>query len=219
MIPEASPRFVYHMEQVLDVYARPYDPRRPVVCLDECRKQLISEARQPFTDAQGVQYVDYEYSREGVATLYMLTEPLAGWREVQVAATQDRFSWAQRVAYLVEERYPDADCVTLVQDNLSAHTPAALYECYPPDRAHAIVQRLEIVSTPPHGSWLNIAEIELSVLTRFGLAARIPDPDSLRHQAHAWATTRNHKQRGVEWHFTAPDARIKLKHLYPSITL
>ncbi len=207
------------MEQVLDVYARPYDPRRPVVCLDECRKQLISEVRQSFTDRQGVLHVDYEYCREGVATLYMLTEPLAGWREVQVTDNQDRFSWAQRVAYLVEECYPDADRVTLVQDNLSAHTPAALYECYSPARAHAIVQRLEIVSTPPHGSWLNIAEIELSVLTRFGLAPRIPDLHALRHQAHAWAASRNQKQRGVDWHFTTPDARIKLKHLYPSIIL
>jgi hypothetical protein len=217
VIPEASARFVYHMEQVLDVYARPYDPLRPVVCLDESRKQLVAECRQPFTDAQGVTHVDYEYTRAGVATLYMLTEPLAGWREVQVADSQDRLNWAQRVAYLVEERYPHADCVTLVQDNLSAHTPAALYECFPPQRAHAILQRLEIVSTPPHGSWLNIAEIELSVLTRFGLEARIPDSDSLLRQVQAWTDTRNHKQRGVAWHFATPDARIKLKRLYPSI--
>jgi hypothetical protein len=210
------------MEQVLDVYARPYDPARPVVCLDETRKQLVSEKRQPFTDSQGAVHVDYEYKRdeykqEGVATIYMICEPLGGYREVLIRESQDRLNWARVVAHLVEEVYPEAEQITLVQDNLSAHATKALYEVYPPERARRIVRKLEIVSTPVHGSWLNIAELELSVLARQCLSTRIADLESLEGQVTAWEMIRNRKQKGVDWQFTTADARIKLKRLYPSI--
>lgn len=205
------------MEQVLDVYARPYDPLRPVVCLDEARKQLISEVRQPFTSADGVLHVDYEYKREGTRTLYMLAEPLGGYRKVLVKESQDRLTWARVVAHLVEDLYPSAERITLVQDNLSAHTVSALYEVFEAERARRIVRKLEIVSTPVHGSWLNIAEIELSVLVRQGLSRRIGDASRLEREIAAWYQARNGKQRGVDWQFTTADARVKLKRLYPSI--
>ena len=214
---QARAAFVCQMEQVLDVYARPYDRKRPVVCLDETRKQLVSEKRQPFTDAQGEVYVDYEYKREGVATIYMLCEPLGGYREVLITESQDRLNWARVVGHLVEELYPEAERITLVQDNLSAHTSKALYEIYPPERAHRILRRLEIVWTPVHGSWLNIAEIELAVLARQCLSTRIADVPTLQKQVRAWERTRNQMQKGVDWQFTTADARIKLKRLYPSI--
>lgn len=209
--------FVCRMEQVLDVYQRPYNPRNPVVNLDETRKQLVSETRAPFTDSHGVRHVDYEYRREGVATLYMICEALAGFREVRLTESQDRLEWARVVAHIVEDLYPEADRVTLVQDNLSAHTESALYEVYAPERARAILRRLEIVSTPVHGSWLNIAEIELSVLVRQGLSLRIADREQLEEEVTAWYGERNTKQRGVDWQFTTADARVKLKRLYPSI--
>lgn len=217
MIPQADAAFVCQMEQVLDVYARPYDPRWPVVCLDEARKQLISQARQPFTSADGVLHVDYAYKREGTRTLFMLCEPLGGYREVLVQESQDRLTWARVVAHLVEERYPDAARITLVEDNLSAHTTKALYEVFEPERARSIVRKLEIVATPVHGSWLNIAEIELSVLVRQGLCRRIGDAGELEREVAAWQEERNAKQRGVDWPFTTADARVKLKRLYPSI--
>lgn len=205
------------MEQVLDVYQRRYDPRHPVVNLDETRKQLVSETRAPFTDAQGVKHVDYEYRRQGVATLYMICEALAGFREVRITAGQDRLQWARVVAHIVEDLYPEAERITLIQDNLSAHTASALYEVYAPERARAIVRKLEMVSTPVHGSWLNIAEIELSVLVRQALSARIADRAQLDEAVTAWYGKRNAKQRGVDWQFTTADARVKLKRLYPSI--
>ena len=205
------------MEQVLDVYARPYDPLRPVVCLDETRKQLISETRQPFTSADGVLHVDYEYKREGTRTLYMLCEPLGGYRKVLVKESQDRLTWARVVAHLVEDLYPSAARITLVQDNLSAHSVSALYEVFEAERARGIVRKLEVVSTPVHGSWLNMAEIELSVLVRQGLSRRIGDALELEREIASWYQARNGKQRGVDWQFTTADARVKLKRLYPSI--
>lgn len=205
------------MEQVLDVYARPYDARRPVICLDEARKQLISETRQPFMSADGVLHVDYEYQREGTRTLYMLCEPLGAYRKVIVKKRQDRLTWARVVAHLVEELYPSAERITLVQDNLSAHTASALYEVFEPERARGILRKLELVSTPVHGSWLNIAELELSVLVRQGLCRRIGDAAGLAEAVAAWYRGRNEKQRGVDWLFTTADARVKLKRLYPSI--
>ena len=222
MIPHAEDdparaAFVCQMEQVLDVYARPYDPARPVVCLDEARRQLISEKRRPFIDRKGVRHVDYEYKREGVATLYMVCEPLGGYREVLVRNSQDRFNWARVVAYLVEKVYPGAEQLTLVQDNLSAHTAKALYEVFDPERARRILRKLEIVSTPVHGSWLNIAELELSVLVRQGLSDRVPGMAALTEQVNAWQAVRNRSQKGVDWQFTTDDARVKLKRLYPSI--
>lgn len=214
---QARAAFVCQMEQVLDVYARPYDPARPVVCLDETRKQLVSEKRWPFTDSKGEVHLDYEYTREGVATIYMLCEPLGGYREVLIHESQDRLNWARVVAHLVEEVYPEAERVTLVQDNLSAHTIKALYEVYPPERARRIIRKLELVWTPVHGSWLNIAELELAVLSRQCLSTRIADTTTLETQVTAWETTRNQNQKGVDWQFTTADARIKLKRLYPSI--
>lgn len=216
MIPEAGPDFVCAMEAVLDVYARPYDAARPVVCLDEKRKQLVKETRQPFTDSQGVRYSDYEYERGGVGVLYMVCEPLGARREVLVEESQDRLAWARTVTHVAERMYPDAERITLVQDNLSAHKPSALYEIHPPPRARAIIERLEIVNTPKHGSWLNMAEIELSVLSRQGLSKRVPDREALVTEAVSWARVRTANQRGVDWQFTTADARVKLKRLYPS---
>jgi hypothetical protein len=207
------------METVLDVYARPYDPTRPVVCLDEKRKQLVRETCQSFMDARGTRYVDYEYERAGVGVLYMACEPLGARREVLVEQSQDRLAWARTVTHIAEVMYPDAERITLVQDNLSAHKLSALYEVHAPERARAIAQRLEIVNTPAHGSWLNIAEIELSLLARQGLADRVPDLETLRAQVTAWARKQTANQRGVDWQFTTADARVKLKRLYPTYTL
>ncbi len=219
MIPEAGPDFVCAMEAVLDVYARPHDPARPVVCLDEKRKQLVSETRPGFTDSRGVRHGDYEYERAGVGVLYMVCEPLGVWREVRVEASQDRLAWARTVTHVAEAVYPAAERITLVQDNLSAHKASALYELHPPARARAILRRLEVVNTPVHGSWLNIAEIELSVLSRQALSRRIGDEASLRRIVEAWSSERTSQQKGVDWQFTTADARVKLKRLYPSYSL
>lgn len=219
MIPEAGPDFVCQMEAVLDVYARPYDPARPVVCLDEKRKQLVSEARPGFIDSRGVRHEDYEYERNGVAVLYMVCEPLGARRQVRVEQSQDRLAWARTVVHMAEALYPDAERITLVQDNLSAHKPSALYEIVAPERARAILSRLEVVNTPAHGSWLNIAEIELSVLGRQVLSGRIGDEAELRRISEAWSTERTAAQKGVDWQFTTAEARVKLKRLYPSYTL
>lgn len=204
------------MEAVLDVYARPYDPACPVVCLDEKRTQLVGETRAPFTDSAGVRHVDYEYERAGVGVLYMVCEPLGGRREVRVETSQDRLAWARTVVHMAETMYPAADRITLVQDNLSAHKPSALYEILPPERARAILQRLEIVNTPKHGSWLNVAELELSVLSKQSLARRIGHSAELARIVTSWSGARTAAQKGVDWQFRTEDARVKLKHLYPS---
>ena len=204
------------MEAVLDVYARPYDPLRPVVCLDEKRKQLVRETRPGFTDSHGLRHDDYEYERNSVGVLYMVCEPLGGRREVLVEAGQDRLAWARTVQHLAETMYPAAERITLVQDNLRAHKPSALYEILAPERARAVLERLEIVHTPKHGSWLNIAEIELSVLGRQALAGRIGDEVELERVVASWSTARTSAQKGVDWQFTTADARVKLKRLYPS---
>ena len=216
MIPQAGPEFVCEMEAVLDVYARPYQAANPVVCLDEKRKQLVQETRQGFTDSRGVCYADYEYERGGVGVLYMVSEPLGARREVLVETSQDRLAWARTVTHVAEAMYPEAERITLVEDNLSAHKPSALYELHAPERARSILRRLEIVNTPKHGSWLNIAEIELSLLSRQGLSARVPDREALQNQVAAWERVRNAQQRGVDWQFTTAEARVKLKRLYPS---
>jgi transposase len=217
VIPEAGPDFVCGMEEVLDVYARPYAPDAPVVGLDESPKQLIRERRESFTDAHGVEHVDYEYIREGTANLYMIVEPLAGRREVRVKDQHTRLDWAEVIAHVVEEMYPTAKKVTLIQDNLSAHKKSALYELFEPERARAIVEKLEFVYTPKHGSWLNVAECELSVLTRQGLKDRVENKEELIRQATCWYAVRNEKTAKVDWQFRTKDARIKLKRLYPSI--
>ncbi len=205
------------MEAVLDVYARAYDPAWPVVCLDEKRKQLVRETRPGFTDSHGLRHEDYEYERNGVGVLYMVCEPLGGRREVLVETGQDRLAWARTVVHMAETMYLDAERITLVQDNLSAHKPSALYEILPAARARAILERLEIVHTPTHGSWLNIAEIELSVLGRQALGKRIGDVETLVRIAEAWSTARTAMQKGVDWQFTTPDARVKLARLYPTV--
>ena len=224
VIPEAGPDFVCAMEAVLDAYARPYDPARPVVCLpvvclDEKRKPLVSETRPGLIDTRGVRHEDYEYERNGVGVLYMVCEPLGCRREVLVEDGQDRLAWARVVTHMAEVMYPDAERITLVQDNLAAHKPSALYEVHPPARARAIVERLEIIPTPKHGSWLNVAEIELSLLSRQGLSKWVPDREALGVQAAAWAEVRTGEQRGVDWQFTTAEARVKLKRLYPSYIL
>lgn len=217
VIPEAGPEFVYAMEAVLDVYERSYNPEHPVVNLDESPKQLISQVRKTFTDSKGEEYQDYEYKREGVADLYMIVEALGGRREVLVKEDHTSQTYVTVVAHIVENMYPDAKKITLVEDNLSAHKLATLYEIYEPQRARSIVEKLEIVRTPKHGSWLNIAECELSVLTRQALGNRVPDKEKLCQQVESWYSQRNSRQTKVNWQFTTKDARVKLKRLYPSI--
>lgn len=206
------------MEDVLEVYTRPYDPQRPVVCLDETTKQLVGETRQPLPAQPGEpERYDYEYVRNGVANLFMLAEPLAGRRHVEVTDRRTRLEYAQVVRDLVDVHYSEAEKIVLVQDHLNTHTPGALYEAFDPAEARRILERLEIHYTPKHGSWLNIAEIELSVLQGQCLDQRIPDRDHLVKEVAAWETGRNTKASKVNWRFTTEDARIKLKRLYPTI--
>lgn len=204
------------MEQVLDVYKRPYDPKRPVICLDESPKQLVSEIRAPIITSTGQQLYDYEYRREGVCDIYMVSEPLAGKRFVSVQDAHNRLVWAKVVAELVENQYASADKITLVQDNLSAHQPYAMYELFEPARARAILDQLEFVFTPKHGSWLNMAEIELSVLARQCTKGRFSSKQALEQKIQAWQQHRNQSNATIDWQFTTHDARIKLKKLYPS---
>lgn len=204
------------MEAVLDVYERPYNEKHPVVNLDESPKQLISQVRKPFKDSYGVEYYDYEYAREGVASMYMICEALGGVREVLVKDNHKATTYAQVLGHIAENMYPQAEKITLIEDNLSAHKLSALYEIYDPERARAIASRFEVVRTPKHGSWLNIAECELSVLTRQGLDQRVPNKEKLIDQATNWYNTRNEKHTKVNWQFTTKDARVKLKNLYPA---
>ncbi len=217
--PRQDAAFVCQMEQVLEAYRRPYDARRPVVCMDEQPKQLFAEARQPVPPAPGRPgRVDYEYVREGVCVVWMFVEPLAGWRSVPVTATKTAVDWARQVRCLVDSpRYAGAERITLVCDNLNTHGLAALYQAFEPAEALRLARRLELVHTPKHGSWLNIAESELSALTRQSLDRRIAQQGEVAAEAGAWGERRNVKQVGVEWHFTTEDARIKLKHLYPKL--
>lgn len=204
------------MEDVLDVYARPYDAEYPVVCFDESPKQLVSELRESYIGTDGIKYEDCEYKREGAAELMMITEPLGGKREVLVKENHTGVTWALIIAYIVETMYPAAKMVTLVMDNLSSHKIHNLYKVFDPARAKSIRNRLEIVYTPKHGSWLNIAECELSVLSRQALKKRFASKEELEKQVQAWAKKRNDLQKGVDWQFTTENARIKLKKLYPT---
>ena len=188
-----------------------------MVGLDESPQQLISEVRESFTDAKGVIHQDYEYKREGVADLYMVCEPLLGKREIFVKENHNRLNWAEVVRFTAEEMYPAARKITIVEDNLSAHKPGALYEILSAERARAILRRVEFVRTPKHGSWLNVAEIELSVLKRVGLSARVGSREELLRQVSEYQTARNGKEVKIDWQFTTADARVKLKRLYPSI--
>ncbi len=206
------------MEDVLAVYERPYDPRFPQVCMDETSKQLVGETRTPLPAAPGQPArVDYEYERHGVRNLFLFVEPLRGWRHVAVTERRTKRDWALAIRDLVDRHYPAAERVVLVLDNLNTHVGAALYETFPPSEARRLLGRLELHYTPPHGSWLNMAEIELSILARQCLDRRIPDAETLAAEVAAWVTERNGQQRPIEWRFTTADARIKLKRLYPSL--
>jgi hypothetical protein len=206
------------MEDVLEVYKRPYNPKRPVVCLDETSKQLIGEVATPVPTALGhVAHYDYEYVRNGVANIFMISEPLAGQREVEVTNRRTRKDYALCLRKIADEMYPDAEVVVLVQDNLNTHSPASLYEAFEPAEARRLMNRFEVHYTPKHGSWLDMAEIELSILGRQCLSRRIDNVHDLRREVKAWETARDTAGTKVNWQFTTSDARIKLRKLYPSI--
>jgi DDE superfamily endonuclease len=206
------------MEDVLDVYQRPYDPQRPQVCLDEASKQLLGEVREPLPLRPGQPArEDYEYERHGTANLFLLSEPLQGRRHVKVTDQRTRVDFAHVIQEMVDVHYPEAEMIVLVMDNLNTHSPASLYEAFEPAEAKRLADKLEIHYTPKHGSWLNMAEIELSVLGRQCLAQRLPDKERLTDEAAAWEARRNQHSVRIDWRFTTADARIKLKRLYPSI--
>lgn len=206
------------MEQVLEVYARPYDERHPVVCMDEQPKQLLDEVRQPVIAPDGAVREDYEYVRNGVCVAWMFVEPLAGWRAAPVTERRTAVDWARQVQAVVDApRYAKAERITLVCDNLNTHRLASLYEAFAPEEALRLAKKLELVHTPRHGSWLNMAEPELSVLTRQCLGQRIGERERVAELAANWAATRNRRQTGIDWQFRTPDARMKLKYLYPKI--
>jgi hypothetical protein len=216
--PEQNAEFVAAMEDVLEVYKRPYDPQYPVVCLDEQSKQLIAETRTPIAAAAGrPARVDYEYERRGTANLFMQFEPLGGRRRVKVTQRRTLIDFAHVLRELVDEEYPAATKIVAVMDNLNTHRPAALYEAFEPKEARRILERLEIHYTPKHGSWLNMAETELSILTRQCLDRRIGEIGVLTSEVAAWQTHRNQQKSKTNWRFTTANARIKLKRLYPSI--
>jgi hypothetical protein len=205
------------MEDVLEVYTRHYDPRRPQVCLDETSRQLLAQVTPPMPLAPGQPArEDYEYRRGGVCNLFLVCEPLAGWRHVTVSDRRTRIDWAHCIKDLVDVHYPDAEQIVLVQDNLNTHTPASLYAAFPAAEARRLADRLELHYTPKHGSWLNMAEIELAMLAGQCLDRRLADRASLEREVAAWQAARNRAGRGVNWRFTTEDARIKLKHLYPT---
>ena len=206
------------MEDVLEVYKRPYDPKRPVVCLDETSKQLIGEVATPVPASPGrVAQYDYEYVRNGVANIFMVFEPLAGRRDVEVTDRRTKKDYAECLRKLSDTMYPDAEVIVLVQDNLNTHSPASLYEAFDPAEAKRLAERFEVHYTPKHGSWLDMAEIELGILGRQCLSRRIDNIDDLRREANAWEAERDTAGTKADWQFTTENARIKLRKLYPSI--
>jgi hypothetical protein len=216
--PQADAAFVCAMEDVLEVYHRPFDEKRPLVCLDEASKQLVGEIVQPLPAEPGQpERFDYEYVRNGTANLFMLSQPLLGWRHVEVTERRTTQDFAEVLRWLVEDLHPDAEKVVLVMDNLNTHKLASLYEAFAPEQARQIAERLEIHHTPKHGSWLNVAEIELSVLARQCLDRRIDSATELRREVGAWEEQRNDRAVEVRWRFSTADARIKLHRLYPSL--
>jgi len=217
--PKANGEFVAQMEKVLDTYALPYNPRVPVLTMDEQPIQLLKETRLPIPASMNhPRRVDYEYERAGTASIFMFAEPLSGWRDVQVRAHRTKVDWALEMGRLLQSRYQSAERVILVCDNLNTHTMGAFYEAYSAEQARALVRRLEFCYTPKHGSWLNIAENELSSMTRQCLKGRwFSEICALAKATGAWATHSNTNQRGVDWQFRISDARIKLKSLYPKI--
>jgi len=217
--PEADGEFVAHMEEVLDTYEQPYDPAIPVLCMDEQPVQLLKETRPPIpaTKKHG-RRVDYEYERAGTANIFLFTEPLAGWREVSVRERKTKLDWATEMARLLEGRYARCEKVILVCDNLNTHTKGAFYEAFEPERARQLVRRIEFCHTPKHGSWLNIAENELSSVTRQCVSGRrFGDIPTLREETSAWSLDVNSTQRGVDWQMKIDDARCKLTSVYPKI--
>ena len=216
--PDANAAFVAAMEDVIEVYHRPHDPDRPVVCVDETSKQLIAETRVPIPAKPGhPRRIDYEYKRNGTANLFMMFAPLEGWRHVKVTDRHAAIDYAQVLKDLSDTHFPKAGKIVLVQDNLSTHKPASLYEAFPAEEARRLVERFEWHYTPKHGSWLDLAESELSVLSRQCLDRRIPDKDTLIKEVAAWQNDRNKKHAKADWHFTTADARVKLKRLYPTL--
>jgi hypothetical protein len=214
--PGQSAAFVAQMEEILDLYTQPLDPGRPLVCVDETSKQLVGEVQIPLPMRPGhPACFDTEYERHGTANLFLMTAPLLGWREVQVTDHRTRTDFAHLLRDLVDVRFPDAARIVLVLDNLNTHDPASLYQAFEPAEAKRIRDKLEIHHTPKHGSWLNIAEIEFSVLSRQCLDRRIPDQATLATEVAAWVAERNATGVAVDWRFTTADARIKLRHLYP----
>jgi hypothetical protein len=204
------------MEDILELYEAPYDPARPVICMDETSKQLIGETRASIAVGPGQpKRIDYEYERRGTADLFVFTEPLGNWRCVDVTETRTRIDWAEQMKNLVDVYYPQATTLRVVMDNLNTHSLGSLYEAFPPEEARRIAEKLEIHYTPKHGSWLNIAEIELRVLTVQCLKRRIPNVEILRREVQAWGVARNASGAEVDWQFTSDDARIHLKQLYP----
>ena len=214
--PDHNGEYVACMEDVLTVYDRPYDQKTPVVCMDEQPVQLIKETRQPISAAAGrPARVDYEYERNGTAAIFMFTEPKAGWRDVSVREHRTKLDWAHEMRRLLDDRYAGVPRVTLVMDNLNTHTMGSLYEAFPPAEARLLAQRLEIHYTPKHGSWLNIAENELSTLTRQCLARRIATLREMQAHVNAWQRKRNKQQTPVRWRFTLDRARERLRRVYP----
>lgn len=217
--PKTDAAFVCQMEEVLDVYQQPYDPKRPQICMDEMPKQLLAEKYEPLPVQVGaVQKQDYEYKRNGTTNVFMLFEPLTGKRYVETKAHRTSVDWAHVMKILSDELYPTAETIVLVMDNLNTHKLASFYEAFEPDEAHRLSRRFELHYTPKHGSWLNIAEIELAVLSNMCLAQRIPDKERLRSEVEANVQARNAKATPVNWRFTTQDARRKLARLYPSVS-
>src|SRR5882724_6449196 len=217
--PEQDAEFVACMEEVLETYAAAYDPKHPVLCMDEQPVQLLKETRVPIAATQKHgKRVDYEYERHGTASIFMFAEPLSGFRQATARPRRTKDDWAHEVAHLLENRYADVDRITLVCDNLNTHTKGAFYEAFPPDKARDYVRRINFVYTPKHGSWLNVAECELSCMTSQCMKdRRTGDTETLQSEIAAWSARVNKKQRAVDWQFTIDKARVKLKRLYPKI--
>jgi len=215
--PEANADFVWHMEDVLDVYHRPYDPDRPLICLDETRRQLLAETRAPLPATPGrLARHDPEYARNGVVNLFLVSEPLRGGRQVRLSDRRTRIDFAHCIKDLVDVQYPRAERIVLVMDQLNTHSPASLYAAFPPAEAKRLADTLEIHYTPKHGSWLNMAEIEFSALQRQCLDRRLGNRETMEREVAAWVAARNTTATTIDWQFTTEDARIKLKRLYPS---
>lgn len=216
--PEQNSEFVACMEDILSLYAQPFNPNLPVICMDEKPVQLLAEKRTPLKMRPGSeQKTDNEYVRNGICSIFIFTEPLSGWRRAEVSTRRTKRDWALQIQKLLEEDYSTHEKIILVMDNFNTHKISALYETFPPQQARSYAARLELHYTPKHGSWLNIAEIELSALSTQAMKNRIPSEERLQKIVQSWYTLRNSSQKGVDWHFQTKDARVKLKRLYPII--